>query len=247
MAYIVGGMFLGLTWLFFNTSIVPGESNPITESNVRGYLEPTTLLFIIFSPLITMRLFSEEEKLGTLELLLTSPVKDWEIVMGKYLASTVILISTLLCTFFYVILISMYSTPDFGPLLSAYLGIILYGIATLGVGVFASSLSSNQIVSAVVGIVILLLLSFLDSLGAMLDGKMQGYGVIYVAINQRYEGQFKDDTLAGYGAIYKSDGTRDVGLFRDNQLIRSQSIDNHHLVRALTAAAHAANACPVSR
>ena len=128
------------------------------------------LLFIIFSPLITMRLFSEEEKLGTLELLLTSPVKDWEIVMGKYLASAVILISTLLCTFFYVILISIYSTPDFGPLLSAYLGIILYGIATLGVGVFASSLSSNQIVSAVVGIVILLLLSFLDSLGAMIDG-----------------------------------------------------------------------------
>ena len=170
MAYIVGGMFLGLTWLFFNTSIVPGESNPITESNVRGYLEPTTLLFIIFSPLITMRLFSEEEKLGTLELLLTSPVKDWEIVMGKYLASTVILISTLLCTFFYVILISIYSTPDFGPLLSAYFGIILYGIATLGVGLFASSLSSNQIVSAVVGIVILLLLSFLDSLGAMIDG-----------------------------------------------------------------------------
>ena len=170
MAYIVGGMFLGLTWLFFNTSIVPSEANPITESNVRGYLEPTTLLFIIFSPLITMRLFSEEEKLGTLELLLTSPVKDWEIVMGKYLASTVILISTLLCTFFYVILIFIYSTPDFGPLLSAYLGIILYGIATLSVGLFASSLSSNQIVAAVVGIVILLLLSFLDSLGAMLDG-----------------------------------------------------------------------------
>ena len=170
MAYIVGAMFLGLTWLFFNTSIVPGESNPITESNVRGYLEPKTLLFIIFSPLITMRLFSEEEKLGTLELLLTSPVKDWEIVIGKYLASTVILISTLLCTLFYVILIFIYSTPDFGPLLSAYLGIILYGIATLGVGLFASSLSSNQIVSAVVGIVILLLLSFLDSLGAMLEG-----------------------------------------------------------------------------
>ena len=170
MAYIVGGMFLGLTWLFFNTSIVPSESNPITESNVRGYLEPTTLLFIIFSPLITMRLFSEEEKLGTLELLLTSPVKDWEIAMGKYLASTVILITTLLCTFFYVILISIYSTPDFGPLLSAYLGIILYGITTLSVGLFASSLSSNLIVAAVVGIVILLLLSFLDSLGAMLDG-----------------------------------------------------------------------------
>ena len=170
MAYIVGGMFLGLTWLFFNTSIVQIESNPITESNVRGYLEPTTLLFIIFSTLITMSLFSDEEKLGTLELLLTSPVKDWEIVMGKYLASTVILISTLLCTFFYVILIFIYSTPDFGPLLSSYLGIILYGIATLSVGLFASSLSSNQIVSAVVGIVILLLLSFLDSLGAMLDG-----------------------------------------------------------------------------
>jgi ABC-2 type transport system permease protein len=67
-------------------------------------------------------------------------------------------------------LIFIYSTPDFGPLLSAYLGIILYGIATLSVGLFASSLSSNQIVSAVVGIVILLLLSFLDSLGAMLDG-----------------------------------------------------------------------------
>ncbi len=170
MAYIVGAMFLGLTWLFFNTSIVPGDINPITEANVRGYLDPTTLLFIIFSPLITMRLFSEEEKLGTLELLFTSPVKDIEIVIGKYLASAIILTSTLMCTFFYVLLIYLFSSPDLGPLLSAYLGIILYGIATLGVGLFASSLTGNQIVSAVVGTVLLLLLSFIDSLGAMLEG-----------------------------------------------------------------------------
>ncbi len=119
MAYIVGGLFLGLTWFFFNTSIVPGDLNPITEANVRGYLDPTTLLFIIFSPLITMRLFSEEEKLGTLELLFTSPVKDIEIVIGKYLASAIILISIVLCTLFYVIKIYLFSSPDIGPILSA--------------------------------------------------------------------------------------------------------------------------------
>ena len=84
-------------------------------------------------------------------------------------------------------------------------------------------------------------------LGEMVDGNMHGYGVLYLEIGLRYEGQFRDDTMAGYGAVYKLNGAREVGQFSNGTLIKSEPINSYHLVRAITAAAQAANACPVSR
>jgi ABC-2 type transport system permease protein len=117
-----------------------------------------------------MRLLAEEQKLGTLELLLTSPVRDWEVVLGKYIASLIILIATLAATLYYVIMIYAFGEPDSGPVMSAYLGMILYGAAALAIGMLASSLTSNQIVSAVLGMGTLLILTFIDTLGMRLGG-----------------------------------------------------------------------------
>ena len=105
---------------------------------------------------------AEEQKLGTFELLLTAPVRDWEVVLGKFIASMAFFLGTLSLTLYFVILLFLYGSPEIGPLWSAYLGLILYGATALSVGLLASSLTSNQIVAAVVGIGILFLLFFIE-------------------------------------------------------------------------------------
>jgi ABC-2 type transport system permease protein len=105
-----------------------------------------------------MRLLTEEQKLGTLELLMTSPIRDYEIVLGKFFAVLVILLATLSLTMFYTLMLFWFGDPDVGPVFSGYLGIILFGASTLAVGMLASSLTSNQVVAAVVSFGFLLLM-----------------------------------------------------------------------------------------
>ena len=159
MAYIVSLMFLALTGFFFVNSI----SDVSPEASIQGVLDPV-VVFIMWwlPPVLTMRLLAEEQKMGTIELLLTAPVHDWEVVLGKYLSSLVFFIGTLAFTLYYVMLLYWFGDPDSGPIMSAYLGAILYGAAALSVGLLASSLTSNQIVAAVVGVGLLLLLTFID-------------------------------------------------------------------------------------
>ncbi len=165
-AYIVGAMFLGLTGVFF----VADVTAPFAEAGVRGIVEWASFFIIFLAPLLTMRLLAEEQKLGTLELLLTSPVRDWEVVLGKYIASFLILAAIVAVTLYYVVLMYSFGDPDTGPVLSGYLGLLLYGAAALAIGLLGSSLSSNQIVAAVVGIAILLMLSFVNLIADIVTG-----------------------------------------------------------------------------
>ncbi len=165
-SYVVGAMFLILTGIFFVFDI----TQRFPEANVRGVITWSTFFIVFLAPLLTMRLLAEEQKLGTLELLLTSPVRDWEVVVGKYIASLLTLLATLAFTLFYVILLYVFGSPDVGPLLSAYLGLVLFGAAALAIGIMASSFSGNQIVAAVVGTGILLILSFVDRVSDLLTG-----------------------------------------------------------------------------
>ena len=165
-AYIIGAMFLIYAGIIFVLDI----TSQTPEASVRSFILPSSTFFILLSPLLTMRLLAEEQKLGTMELLLTAPVRDWEVVIGKYLASLGALIATIALTVYYVIMIYSFGDPDTGPVLSAYLGVILYGAAALSIGLLASSLSSNQLVSSVVGMGTLLVLTFVDEIGARLSG-----------------------------------------------------------------------------
>src|SRR5665647_2427678 len=101
IAYVIAAFYVGLTGYFFGTAI----SKPFAEASCADYLIPSTLILTLWAPLITMRLFSEEQKLGTLEVLLTAPTRDWEIVIGKYLASLAILATTIAITLYYVLLL----------------------------------------------------------------------------------------------------------------------------------------------
>ncbi len=155
MAYVVTGIFLVLTGVFFATS-----SSTYYETSINGFLSTWWALLLLAS-VLTMRLLAEERKLGTLELLLTAPVRDTEVILGKFFGSLGIITVMLVLTLYYPILLTWFGDPDLGPIATGYLGFFLLGCTTLAVGIFASSLTSNQVVAAVVAGGILFALWFL--------------------------------------------------------------------------------------
>ena len=125
-------------------------------------LEPTlynaAFILLIASPVLTMRLISEEKKNKTIELLLTSPISPAEIIIGKFFASLVLYILLLILTLQYPLIISHYSPSfDWGPVYSGYIGLILLSCSFISVGLFTSTISENQIISAILSFGILIL------------------------------------------------------------------------------------------
>jgi ABC-2 type transport system permease protein len=116
------------------------------------------VLALILTPALTMRLFSEEYKLGTIELLLTAPARDWQIVLGKFIAAWIGFAVLLIPTLWYVLILQRYGNPDYGILLTSYLGILLLGAAFVAIGMFASSLTQNQFIAYVIAMIMLLFL-----------------------------------------------------------------------------------------
>ena len=170
IAYIVGMIFLALTGIFFAAGVVPSENNPFPEATLGNFLQWSTIFLILLAPALTMRLLAEEQKLGTIELLLTSPVRDWEIIIGKYLASFVFLLVMLALTLYYPLLLYVFAEPDSGPIWSGYLGLVLYGAAALAIGMLTSTVTSNQIVAGFVAMGIIAALSFVDVSSDLVGG-----------------------------------------------------------------------------
>ena len=166
MGYIVAMVYLAVSGFWFGLSI----SGLFPEASPEGYIRNTPFLLILLAPAMTMRLLAEEQKLGTIELLLTSPVRDWEVVLGKFAASFVFFVATMSLPLYYVVLLYAFGDPDSGPIWSGYLGLILYGSTALSIGLLASSLTNNQIVSLVVGLGILLVLTLIEQASRLLDG-----------------------------------------------------------------------------
>ena len=125
-------------------------------------------LFLLMVPVITMRLVAEERKTGTLEVLLTAPVREIEIVLAKFGASMILIVAMLGLSAGYAVVLAIYGNPDWGPIYTGYLGLLLFAGALVAVGLLISSLTSNQIVAAVVSLGIFLLLWMIDSLGYLL-------------------------------------------------------------------------------
>jgi ABC-2 type transport system permease protein len=121
-------------------------------ANLFGLFGPMQIILLFLMPAITMRLFAEEQATGTIELLLTSPVREWEIVIGKYLGALTLWAGILILTMWNVVLLFIYGQPDIGPILTGYIGLFLTGAAFLAVGTMCSTFTKNQIVAWVVGI-----------------------------------------------------------------------------------------------
>lgn len=171
MAYIIIGIYIAATGLFFGSS----NLSPLTysETSIRGFLQIASVLTLLFAAVITMRLIAEERKLGTIELLLTAPVRDSEIIFGKYLGAMGIMLVMMILTCYFPILLFIFGDPDVGPILSGYLGLFLLSCAALAVGLFTSTITSNQIVAAVVAGGILFALWFMGSAASYLPAALE--------------------------------------------------------------------------
>ncbi len=118
---------------------------------IRPYFWNLALISLFILPLVTMRLYSEEKRAGTVELLYTSPIQVWQLVLGKFLAGLVFYIIMLLPTVVFMALLFIYGNPEIGPVISGYIGLILLGAAFISGGLFISSMTENQIIAAVAG------------------------------------------------------------------------------------------------
>ena len=156
IAYIVISLFLlVIGWLFFSTFFLNRQASMMHFFS----LLPITFSFIV--PAITMRLFSEELNVGTYEILLTLPVKFRDIILGKFLASISFIAIMLLPTLIYAVSISFVGKLDWGPVIGGYTGAILLGAAFSAIGIFASSLTRNQVIAFITGMTICFSLTLL--------------------------------------------------------------------------------------
>jgi ABC-2 type transport system permease protein len=183
MAYIVACVFLVLIGALF---VWYFERTDYSDTSINGYLDIWgNLVLMLFAAALAMRLIAEEKKLGTWELLLTAPIRDTEVVLGKYLGSLGVLVSMLILTLYFPLLLWIFGDPDTGPILTGYLGILLLGAASLSIGMFASSVTSNQIVAAVIAGGILAVLYFIGAAGDSISGAV-GDILSYISLSSHF-------------------------------------------------------------
>src|SRR3972149_6520090 len=138
-------------------------------------------------PLLTMRLFSEEKKSGTIELLLTYPVTDMQVLLGKFLSCMAVFAIMIVLTALYPVLLIVFGQPETGPILTGYIGLFFVGASFVSLGIFASSLTENQIIAATVAFG-LLLLFWMISFSASLAGPIVGDILSYISMTTHLEG-----------------------------------------------------------
>jgi ABC-2 type transport system permease protein len=140
VVYLVLGIFF-----FLNLQVALSQQGYVPGAEIT--MAPLATMLVLITPAITTRLLAEERRLGTIELLLTAPVRDWELVVGKWLGAFLLLLTIIAITLVYPLLLNQLVSPgiDQGPLISGYLGLILLSASMVAVGVFVSSLFSNQI------------------------------------------------------------------------------------------------------
>jgi ABC-2 type transport system permease protein len=207
IAYVVMTGFLLLGgWFFFNLlarfnflvtmySSFQGGAEAIERLNVNEFviaplLHNLSVVLVILVPMITMRSFAEEKRAGTYELLLTSPIATWEIVIGKFLGAACFIAVMVGLTAIYGVILSIYGNPEVGIMVSGYLGLLLLALTFVTIGLFASSLTENQIIAAVTGLVMLLLLFVIawpaDSAGETIGGVLR-----YVSVTEHFAQMIK--------------------------------------------------------
>ncbi len=149
--FIMGWMFFSIMDHFLMESMRFQQMNPKGMSLDEGIIRPLygnmNIIFLMLLPFVTMRLFAEERKQHTIELLLTSPVSLWQLVLGKFLSSVLLLAIMLGLTLAYPLFLAIYGNPDMGAVSAAFLGTFLLGCCYLALGVLCSSVTENQIVA----------------------------------------------------------------------------------------------------
>ncbi|OFX28494.1 MAG: ABC transporter permease [Bacteroidetes bacterium GWA2_31_9] len=152
MAYIMIIVFLGFSGFF--TWLYGGDVFFVNQATLQSFFGIAYWTLFFFIPALTMKLIAEEKKTGTIELLLTKPITDWHVVTGKFFATLLLIAITLALTIPYYITISKIGPVDHGAVLSGYLGLLLMSAAYISIGIFASSITNNQIISFLLALLI---------------------------------------------------------------------------------------------
>jgi ABC-2 type transport system permease protein len=172
IAYVLIGLFAALFGLFFylfldffvKSSVQmmdPMEQQPVANINqqmLRPLFGNTSVIILFVLPMITMRTYAEEKRSGTIELLLTSPLTDYQIIMGKFLGAMGMFSLMLAITLPYIAILFIYGNPEWRPIVVGYLGLLLLGGSFISIGLLISSFTRNQIVAAVATFAVLLIL-----------------------------------------------------------------------------------------
>jgi ABC-2 type transport system permease protein len=202
IAYIFTIVMIGITGLIFSGQIAaiaftPGA--PISLTNVLGLF---TFLFIFAGPAITMRLLSEEQRSGTMELLMTLPLRDGEVVVGKFLAAFIFYLAAVGLTLIFPIILLNFGNPDIGPMITGYLGVLLWGAAILAIGLLASALTDNQMVAFILALG-LNLLFYLAFIPAEFFGNNPTIALIFQELGaQQHLGSFFRGVLVAKDIVY---------------------------------------------
>ncbi|MBW1916197.1 MAG: ABC transporter permease subunit [Deltaproteobacteria bacterium] len=170
IAYIVISIFLLVTgWFFFMTFFL------FNQAGLRNFFTLLPVIFPFVVPAVTMKLFSEELNVGSYEILLTMPVTFIDIVLGKFLASVAFIAAMLIPTLAYPVTISFLGQLDWGPVVGGYIGAVLLGAAFSAIGLFASSLTRNQIIAFIIGVAICFGLTLIDKMLFFLPSSLLGF------------------------------------------------------------------------
>jgi len=202
IAYIIIAVFLLLMGYSFTLTLFLNKFATL----IHIFFQSAGLLLLLI-PIITMRLFAEERKAGTLELLLTAPVRETQVVLAKYLASMAVVLAMIALTGAYGIVLGMFGSPDWGPIYSGYVGLALLASTLVALGLTISALTSNQVIAAIITIGISFLMWTIDSLAAMMPE-----GLERVLISFSLLAHF---TPFATGAMY----TSDLGFFVSTTLL----------------------------
>ena len=180
IAYVVIGLFVALFGYFYIVMLdffmrqslqmgqfggAPQAAN-VNEMLVRPLMQNVLILFLFMLPGITMRTFAEEKKSGTIELLLTSPLTDLQIVFGKFVGAMGLFAVMLAVTLVHMGILFLYGTPEWKPIATAYLGLFLFGGCFISIGMFVSSLTKNQIIAGIATFAVFLFLWVINWIGS---------------------------------------------------------------------------------
>jgi ABC-2 type transport system permease protein len=183
IAYAVLTIFLLVTGIFF----LAVDFAPGAESSLRSLHQLMPLILVVFLPILTMRLLSEEYRSGTIETLMTAPVGESDIVLGKFFGAFVFYLVMLATTLIYALVVAAYGELDVGLLLAAYLGLLLLGALYLATGIFFSACTKNQIIAAVCSVVLLMIFTFLAQWLASTQSGMLGLVLHHLSIVDHYQ------------------------------------------------------------
>ncbi len=192
IAYVVVAVFLVIMGYSFTLTLFISHVPTLVHLFFQMFV-----LFLLTVPIITMRLIAEERKLGTIEMLLTAPVTEVQIVLAKFAASMCLLMLMLGLSAVYAIVLGIYGDPDWGPIFSGYLGLVLLGAALVAVGLLASAVTINQIIAALLSLSVFLLLWIIDDFGYLLPEPFDT-----LVVNLSLSGHFKPFAT---GSVYLSD------------------------------------------